>query len=152
VELLVPIVLLASGLAAGVMMWTQLGGWPLLTSLPPDRYVATHAFFATRFDPFMPACMLLTVGGDVALAALATRAATPLFLSAAVLAAGAIAISLLRNVPVNSWIRSLDPTNLPADFPAVDPRRSWGAWNRARAVLTVTAFAANCTALPLLIQ
>lgn len=152
-ELLVPVVVLASGLAAGVMMWTQLGGMPLLNTLPPDRYVFTHAFFASRYDPFMPTCMLVTAVGDLLLAATAPApaAAAVLFGAGAVLAAGAIVISLVKNVPVNRWIKTLDPENLPPDFASVDPRRYWGGWNRARAVLAVAAFGANCAALTALI-
>ncbi|GIF07075.1 hypothetical protein Asi03nite_46130 [Actinoplanes siamensis] len=149
---LIPVVLLAAGLAAGVMMWTQLGGWPLLSTLPPDRYVYTHAFFAGRYDPFMPACMLVAGAGDVALAVLVEPPpARWLFALAGLLGALCIAISISRNVPVNRWIRTLDPDNLPADFAAVDPRRSWGGWNRLRAVLSIAAFALNCLALTALL-
>ncbi|OXM62268.1 MULTISPECIES: DUF1772 domain-containing protein [Amycolatopsis] len=151
-EILVPIVLLASGLAAGVLAGTQMGGWPLLVSLPPDRYVHAHAFFTTRFDPFMPACLLVTVLGDAALGVLAGRwGPAALFAGAAVLAAGTIAISLSKNVPVNRWVRQLDPDDLPADFAEVDPRPHWGAWNRARTVLSALALVLNCAATGVLL-
>lgn len=151
-ELLIPVVLLASGLAAGVMMWTQLGGMPLLNALPPDRYVFAHAFFANRYDPFMPICMLVTFLGDVLLALTTTSAALGvLFGLGAVLAAGAIVISLAKNVPVNKWIQTLDPDNLPPDFASMDPRPQWGGWNRTRAVFAVVAFGANCAALAALV-
>jgi uncharacterized membrane protein len=147
---LLPVVVLASGLAAGVMMWTQLGGWPLMSSLSPERYVYTHAFFSTRFDPFMPACMLITAIGAVVLAAWVSAAVTKaLFLLVAVLTVGSIAISIVKNVPVNRWIRTLDPENLPADFPAI--RRRWGDWNRVRAALAVASFGATCVALATLL-
>jgi hypothetical protein len=103
-QLLLPPVLLASGMAAGVMMWTQLGGWPLLASLPPDRYVATHAFFARKYDPFMPTCILITVAGGIALAVSANQqSARLLFAVSALLAVCSIVISVGKNVPVNKW-------------------------------------------------
>ncbi|WP_328447980.1 DUF1772 domain-containing protein [Amycolatopsis sp. NBC_00438] len=149
-QVLVPLVILANGLAAGVLMGTQLGGWPLLQSLPADRYVHAHAFFATRYDPFMPACLIVTVLGDVTLALVADAAGTrPLFLAATVLALATITISLLKNVPVNKWVRALDPDDLPADFAGRDPRPGWGRWNRTRTVLSVLALLANCLALGL---
>jgi len=148
--ILIPLVLLANGLAAGVLVGTALGGWPLLADLPPERYVHAHAFFATRYDPFMPSCLLLTTTGDATLGWLADGAVAKVaYLAAAALSLATIAISLLKNVPVNKWIRTLDPDRLPADFAERDPRPRWGAWNRARTALSTVAFLANCAALPL---
>lgn len=147
-SVLVPVVLLLNGLAAGVLLGTQLGGWPLLAALPPDRYVHAHAFFATRYDPAMPICLLGTVIGDALLAAATTHTAARLLFAAGALAAAlTVAISVTKNVPVNKWIQTIDPDNLPPDFADVDPRGSWGPWNRRRSVLTVLAFAVNCVAL-----
>ena len=144
-EIVVSLVLLANGLAAGVLLGTQMGGWPLLVSLPPDRYVHAHAFFSTRFDPFMPACLLITTLGDVALGLLAeSTVARVLYLTAAVLCVGTITISITQNVPVNRWVRALDPDNLPEDFAEQDPRRRWGTWNRVRTALSVLALLINC--------
>lgn len=149
VTVLMPIVLLANGLAAGVLVGTQLGGWPLLVSLPPHRYVHAHAFFATRYDPFMPICFIATVAGDITLAFV--TGPRLLFVLAALLLAGAIAVSLTKNVPVNRWVRALDPDDLPADFAERDPRRHWGTWNTTRAALSVAGLLANCLALALLL-
>ncbi|GAA3105062.1 DUF1772 domain-containing protein [Nonomuraea salmonea] len=144
-EIVVPLVLLANGLAAGVLLGTQMGGWPLLDSLPPDRYVHAHAFFSTRFDPFMPACLLLTTVGDLALALLVDGpVARVLYLVAAALCLGTIAISVTKNVPVNRWVRTLDPDHLPDDFAQRDPRRQWGSWNRVRTALSTLALIVNC--------
>jgi uncharacterized membrane protein len=148
VEVLVPVVLLANGLAAGVLVGTQLGGMPLLEALPPARYVQAHAFFSTRFDPFMPLCLAGTVLGDLVLGVAVSRARV-LFLVAAAGTLGAMVISLVKNVPVNRWIRTLNPASLPGDFAERDPRREWGAWNRARAGLVVLAMIANCVAVGL---
>ncbi|WP_116198858.1 DUF1772 domain-containing protein [Amycolatopsis circi] len=149
---LIPLVVLANGLAAGVLAGTQLGGWPLLRSLPANEYVRAHAFFATRYDPFMPICLVLTVLGDLVLGVFAAEGvAGALFLTAAVLAVATVGISLVKNVPVNKWVRGLDPAHLPGDFAERDPRRNWGGWNRARTVLCTLALAANCVALGLLL-
>lgn len=148
-ELLAPLVLLTNGLAAGVLVGTVLGGVPLLLALPVDRYVHAHGFFATRYDPFMPTCLLLTVAGDAVLAALApARAAVP-FAIAALLTAGVVTISLTKNSPVNKWMTTLDPENLPEDFE--NPRESWASWNRARTALAVAALLANVVAIGLLL-
>ncbi|WP_267242499.1 DUF1772 domain-containing protein [Streptomyces sp. PR69] len=149
---LVPAVVLLNGLAAGVLFGTQLGGWPLLAALPADRYVHAHAFFATRYDPAMPLCLLGTLVGDVVLAVIAPdNAVRTLFIVGAVLAAVTVTISLTKNVPVNKWVQTLDPDNLPDDFEANDPRWNWGAWNARRSWLTVLALLVNCTALALLL-
>ncbi|MEV7601786.1 DUF1772 domain-containing protein [Kitasatospora sp. NPDC089797] len=146
--LLAPLVVLLNGLAAGVLLGTQLGGWPLLAALPPERYVHAHAFFATRYDPAMPICLLGTLVGDLVLGFGAPQAAArALCLGAALLAAATIVISITKNVPINKWIQTIDPENLPADFAAVDPRGQWGPWNRRRSVLAVLAMVVNCAAL-----
>ncbi|MDA3647670.1 DUF1772 domain-containing protein [Saccharopolyspora indica] len=151
-EVLVPLVLLLNGLSAGVLTGTLLGGVPLLLALPDDRYVHAHAFFATRYDPFMPACFIGTVLGDVVLVVVAPTAATAvLFAVAAVLAAGAVVISLLKNVPINKWVCGLDPDHLPADFAERDPRRAWQTWNRARSALAIAALLVNAAAVALLL-
>lgn len=151
-QVFVPLVVLANGLAAGVLVGTQLGGWPLLVALPPERYVQAHAFLATRYDPFMPACLVGTALGDVLLTVLApSTGPRVLFALAAVFAASTVAISIVKNVPVNRWIRTIDPDLLPDDFADHDPRRSWGTWNQARTGLAVLALLVNCTALAALL-
>jgi uncharacterized membrane protein len=147
---LVPVIVLTAGLAAGVMMWTQLGGWPLMSSLPPEGYVYTHRFLATRFDPFMPVCLLITAAGAATSAVLADAVLTrTLFGLVALLSVTTITISILKNVPVNRWMQTLDPARPPADLTSV--RRRWGDWNRIRAVLSVAAFALTCAALTTLL-
>lgn len=151
-QVLVPLVVLAHGLAAGVLVGTQLGGWPLLVALPPERYVRAHAFCSTRYDPFMPACLLGAIAGDALLALLApSTGARMLFALAAGCAAATVTISVVKNVPVNRWVRTLDPDRLPDDFADRDPRRDWGAWNRARSRLAVLALLSACAALAALL-
>ncbi|MCX2923037.1 DUF1772 domain-containing protein [Streptomyces sp. NEAU-W12] len=149
-NVLAPALLLLNGLAAGVLLGTQLGGFPYLASLPTDRYVHAHAFFGQRYDPAMPVCLVGTVVLDAVLAAgTADTAARALFAVAGVLAAATALISVTRNAPVNRWMRTIDPEHLPEDFR--DPRREWGTWNHRRSLLTITALVANCAALGFLL-
>lgn len=149
---LVAVVLVVNGLAAGVLMGTVLGGVPLLLALPPSRYVHAHAFFATRYDPFMPACLLATVLGDVVLAILfGGKAATGLTAVAAVFAAVTVVVSLTRNVPINKWVRALDPEELPGDFDGQDPRGRWKRSNDIRTACAVIALLFNVSAVATLL-
>lgn len=148
--ILLPLVLLANGLAAGVLLGTQLGGFPLMAALPPDRYVHAHAFLSTRYDPFMPICLVATVLGDVVLSLVADPpAARPLHLVAGLLAATTVLISLTKNVPINKWVQRLDPERLPPGLDPTDQRRTWGRWNALRSWLAVGALIVNCAAVAL---
>lgn len=149
-DLVLPLVLLLNGLAAGVLVGANLGAYPLMVAQPAERYVEVHAFLATRYDPFMPICLIGTVLGDALLAA-AGGSGLPrvLLAAAAVLAACAVVVSVTRNVPINRWVRSADPGRLPGDWQR--RRRVWGVWNRTRGVLVVLALLANCTATALLL-
>lgn len=145
---LVPLLLLLNGLAAGVLFGTLLGGFPYLASLPVDRYVHAHAFFGTRYDPAMPACLVGTVLCDAALAVWADGTLVRgLFGLAGLLALSTAVISVTKNAPVNRRMRALDPDDLPAGFAESNPRAAWGAWNRRRSVLTIGALLVNCAAL-----
>jgi uncharacterized membrane protein len=140
------LVLLLNGLAAGVLTASELGQFPLMARLPADRYVQTHAFFSTRYDPFMPVCLVVTTLGDLFLAVTSTRLVDRgLYGVAAVCVAVAILIALTRNVPINTWVRSVDPRNPPEDWKA--RRAAWGEWNRRRCILVVTALAAQCATI-----
>jgi hypothetical protein len=152
-EVLLPIALLAGGLAAGVLVGTVLGGVPLFRSLPADRYVEVHQFLARRYEPFQPICLAVTFLADAVLVAGVT-AAIPrlLFGLAVVLTAAAMAVSLTRNVPLKRWVLSLDPRALPRDWNEHDPRRTWAAWNLVRTVLVVAALGLNAAAVGILLR
>ena len=142
VRVLLPFALMGNGLAAGGLMIAVLGGAPLLLSLPTERYVPTHQFMVTRFDPFMPACMLTALLCDVVLAIVApTARASALFTVSALLLVGAIVVSLTKNVPINRWIATVDPGSLPANWEQLDPRVRWSNWNRVRTALVVCSLA-----------
>ncbi|MEC3952022.1 anthrone oxygenase family protein [Nocardia sp. CDC153] len=145
-HIVLALVVLANGIAAGVLVGTLLGGFPLMRALPADRYVQAHAFFSTRYDPFMPACLLLTMLGDVLAVAVApSTAAAALAGVGAAAAAGTVVISLSKNVPLNKWVQTVDPAAPPADWR--DRRDVWGMWNRRRGLLVVIALVVNCAVI-----
>lgn len=148
IHFFLPLLLLANGMAAGGLMIAFLGGAPLQFVLPVPDYVVVQKFLTTRFDPFMPICLIITILVDSTLAA--TTPAMPFRLLAAVagaLVACAITVSLTKNFPINKFVRSLDPQRLPANWSDVDPRVKWRNWNAVRTTLTVTALVCNVTAV-----
>ncbi|GAA3703018.1 hypothetical protein GCM10022224_081010 [Nonomuraea antimicrobica] len=144
--LLLPLALAGGGLAAGGLMIASLGGAPLLERLPREQYVPVHQFLVTRFDPFMPICMVTATVCDVLLLFTAPEATRiPLAVALAALL-GAIYVSLGKNVPINRYVAGLDPQALPEDWAAADPRVRWRNWNLLRTAFAVTALAGNAVA------
>ncbi|SCF79714.1 protein of unknown function [Streptomyces sp. Ncost-T10-10d] len=151
VRILMPMALFAGGLAAGGLAISVLAA-PLFTTLPTGMYVPVHKGLVTRFDPFMPISLLSCLLCDLVLV-IATEDTRVRLLSAlaALLLACAITVSLTKNVPINRWLATLDPQQLPADFERLDPRERWIRWNRVRGALAVTALVANVSAAAMLI-
>jgi uncharacterized membrane protein len=143
-QLLAPLAVLANGVAAGVMLSTVIGIAPFTLVLPYDRYVQAIRFLWPRYDPFMPVTNGLTFVLDVALA-LGTRAqpARALFGVAAFLLAAVMIISVIKNVPINKFVTSLDPESKPPDWAERDPRTRWRDWNRIRTLMALLALAVN---------
>lgn len=153
IQILLPLALLANGLAAGVLIGSMMGPTALLRGLAPDQYVRAHALFAGRYDPFMPVCLLTTALSGAATALVApTPAVRVLFAAAALLATSVIVISLTKNVPINRWVCSLDPDELPANWEELDPRARWRSWNLVRTVFAVGALGLNVTAAAALLS
>lgn len=147
IRVLVPLALLGNGVGAGVMLATVLGVVPMFLALPYERYVWSVQFLWPRYDPFMPALNGLTFVLDLVLIAAAPhRAAQALFGAAAVLLAAVMVISIVKNVPINRYVKSLDPGAKPEDWPSRDPRVRWRDWNLARTVLAIVALGANLVA------
>ncbi|MFJ7491557.1 anthrone oxygenase family protein [Streptomyces sp. NPDC097727] len=151
VRILMPVALFAGGLAAGGLAISVLAA-PLFTTLPTGMYVPVHKGLVTRFDPFMPISLLSCLLCDLVLV-IATEDTRVRLLSAlaALLLASAMTVSLTKNVPINRWLATLDPQQLPADFERLDPRERWIRWNRVRGALAVTALVANVSAAAVLI-
>jgi uncharacterized membrane protein len=152
VQLLLPLAVLACGLAAGGLVISVLGGAPLLLALPTDRYIPVHQFLVQRFDPFMPISMGVALLCDVALVFLAPTSPTrSLAAVAAVLLVGAMAVSIFKNVPINKWVATLSPDTVPDDWERLDPRLRWRNWNAVRTVFAVAALAVNAAAVAVLL-
>lgn len=145
IEILSVLALAGSGIAAGVLLGTVLGGVPLLLSLPADRYVHAHGFLATRYDPFMPFTLVATGVLDLVLAVAAPEAwLNGLYAAAALLIFGVSGVSVAKNVPINKWVTAQDPAAIPADWS--DRRAQWSTWNRNRTVLAAAGLLANLVA------
>jgi uncharacterized membrane protein len=119
---------------------------PMMRALPYTGYVRMVQFMRPRYDPIMP----VSNGGALVMVIVLVAAGqrgTALHVSAAVLLAGVIAISVSRNVPVNRYVMSLNPEEQPADWAEVDPRERWRMWNNIRTTLAVLAVLCNAAAL-----
>ncbi|MEU8801138.1 DUF1772 domain-containing protein [Spirillospora sp. NPDC048819] len=150
-EILMLVALMGNAIAVGVFSATVLGGVPLLLALPGEQYVHAHGFLATRYDPFMPITILLTVLADLALVAAGPGTALRLLGGAAGLVmASVITVSITKNVPINHWVAAQDPASLPADWP--ERRSRWQRWNAVRSALALSALAVNLTAAVVLIM
>lgn len=140
------IVLLGSGVTAGVLFCVALSVVPALLALPPDRYVHTHQLLGRNYDKIMPAIVLGSTVAYLALSMIAPTARS-LFLLAAVLSLGVSAVSHLANVPINRRVKALDPSDMPEEW--VDPRELWRNWHRLRTALGLLAFAVGGVAVVL---
>jgi uncharacterized membrane protein len=152
VRILVPLALLANGIAVGVMVSTVIGLAPMSLAVPYPTYVGTIQFLWKRYDPFMPIMNALACLVDVVLAvAVAGPSARLLFGAAGVLLAVVMTISVVKNVPINRYVMSLDPTVQPSDWAQTDPRVRWKNWNLLRTALAVLAFVTNLAAVAVLL-
>jgi uncharacterized membrane protein len=151
-QILLPLALAGNGMAAGGLV-IAVRGAPLLLKLPTEQYVPIHQFLVTRFDPFMPICVVTALLTDLALifASAHNRPAQALYLLAVLLLVGAMVVSLTKNVPINRWVATLDPDALPDNFDQLDERVRWVNWNAVRMVFAVAALAVNAAALAVLL-
>jgi uncharacterized membrane protein len=153
IAFLIPVVLLAGGMAAGGLMVSALGGAPMLLSLSVENYLAVHKGFIGRFDPFMPICICTGLVGDVILAiTVPTTSAHALATVGALLYLSVLSVSLTKNVPINHWIVTLDPQRPPENWDEIDPRIRWRNWNVVRTTLAVLALIVNVAAVGYLMQ
>ncbi|TYB60716.1 DUF1772 domain-containing protein [Nonomuraea sp. PA05] len=151
-QVLVPLALVGNGLAAGIMLSTVIGVVPWMLVQPYDKYVSATRFLWSRYDPFMPIVNALTCVLDVVLIFVApTAASRALFAVAAGLLLVVMTISVVKNVPINRYVTSLDPDVRPDDWERRDPRLRWRSWNLIRTALALLAFAVNAAAATTLI-
>jgi uncharacterized membrane protein len=147
IAVLIPIALLANGIAAGVMLGNAIGPAALALELPYDRYVDLIKYMWHRYDPFVPILNVLTLALDITIALVVpagrgASAAAGLYGAGAALVAVLMAISVAKNVPINRYVTGLDPFSQPADWAARDPRAAWKKWNDIRVALVLTALGA----------
>lgn len=151
-RVLIPIQLLVNGTAVGVMVSTVIGLAPMQLAVPYQTYVDTIQFLWKRYDPFMPVLNALAFVLDLVLALTAPEPLTRIFfVAAAALLMMVMAISVVKNVPINRYVMSLDPLAQPADWAQIDPRVRWRNWNLSRTVLAILALLANLSAVAVLL-
>ncbi|MFG3439637.1 anthrone oxygenase family protein [Nonomuraea sp. NPDC047897] len=144
-HILTAVVLVSSGIAAGVLFTHAVGVWPAMQAMTPDRYVAAHKLLGRAYDPMMPIIVSTSLVLDVILFALSENATSRfLYATSAIFLAGVGVVSQTRNVPINRRVKALDPDAIPADWD--DPRGIWGKWNLLRTTFAVLALVGNAAA------
>jgi uncharacterized membrane protein len=142
------VVMVTSGIAAGVLFSVSLSVVPAFFALAPDRYVEMHKLVGRRYDKAMPPIVMTALAADVALAAVTGDAvARSLFAVAALLGAGVVMVSQFGNVPINRQVKSLAPGDVPAAWR--DPRSRWRALNLIRTSFAMLGLAVSASALVL---
>jgi uncharacterized membrane protein len=147
--LLAAVVVVGTGLAAGVLFSVALSVVPAFRALTPERYIQLHRLIGRRYDRVMPPIVLTCTVLDVALAV--NAAGTPARVAFAVAAGcgcGVAALSQLGNVPINRRVKRMPDAPVPDGW--TDPRARWRTFNLARTWLAVLSLAANAAALALL--
>jgi uncharacterized membrane protein len=139
---LLVVVILGSGITAGVLFAVAVSVVPALRDLPPDRYVQAHQLLGRNWDPTMPIIVLGSTAGAFALSLLGTGALTrALFAFGAAMLFASSMVSHLLNVPLNREVKRIDPAGpVPVDWR--DPRPEWRRWHLLRTALAASAFVA----------
>ncbi|MEV7467855.1 DUF1772 domain-containing protein [Streptomyces kronopolitis] len=139
-QTLTVLVLVGTGLVAGVLFAVAISVMPALIAMEPARYVSTHKLLGRRYDRIMPFIVTGSVVIDVVLAVnREVGVRTGLFVAGAIAMLGVAVVSQTRNVPINNRVKATGPEDLGPDW--VDPRRLWRNWHLVR-----TCFAlAGCT-------
>jgi uncharacterized membrane protein len=147
-----PIALLTSGIVAGVLLGGEIGIVPLFMRLPAEQYVRAHSFFAGRYDPFQPLCLLTAAICDVVLAVTTSSpAARALCVTGTAVALSVGVVSRMRTAPMGRWVKSLNPERLPPGWQSEDFRHRWGRWNRTRTGLAILVLLMNVLITSLLL-
>lgn len=130
-DLLNVLVLVGSGVTAGVLFCVALSLVPGFRSLPYDEYVTAHIVFGRNFDKVMPPVVVVTVVGMAGLLILTE----PTVLIVAALAAQILVsvVSQFGNVPINRRVKSGRGS---ADD---DPRAAWRRWHLLRLAAAISA-------------
>lgn len=136
------VVLMFSGVVAGVFFAVTVSVVPTLAALPADRYVEVHRMLGKGYHPTMPLIVTIVLAGDLVLAVVSSAAAQVALAAVAVaLTAGVQAVSHLRNQRINQVVRAADPDRLGPDW--ADPRDAWRRWHLLRTALAIAVFVIN---------
>jgi uncharacterized membrane protein len=146
-NLLSVLVMLASGLIAGVFFDVALAMLPAFMGMSLGRFIYTNNTIGKGYHPTMPIVCSTTVAADVSLVVLDHGAHRYLFLIGTLLVAGTMVVSEFGNMRINRVLLTIDPENVPAGW--VDPRARWRAFHLLRTALAVLAVAVNGTAVVL---
>lgn len=148
VSVLAAIAVILNGIALGIMSSTVIGIVPYMLAQPYGSYVRMVQFLWPRFDPVMPVLNGSVLLIDIVIACLAGNAGQRAgFGAAAALLIAVIAISVTKNVPINRFVNGLNAAAEPPDWPRLDPRPRWRAWNLSRTAVALSAFIVNVLAV-----
>ena len=148
IDILAVVVVVTSGVIAGVLFGVAVSVLPAFFAMPPDRYIYSTKLIGKNWDPMMPIIVVTSTVVDILLAIFGPHG-TPLtlFIAASVLLVGVSIVSHWCNVPINRRVKKVDPDNVPADWH--DPRPLWRRFHYLRTVLAIIAVALNAIALSL---
>lgn len=138
------LVLLGSGVTAGVLFAVALSVLPALSVMPADRYLYAHQLIGQYWDPTMPIIVLSSTVADLVLTVMVPAPGAWLYAAGGALLLGVSVVSHFCNVPINRTVKVLDPDRIPAGWR--DPRPLWRRWHRLRTVLALLALGTNATA------
>ncbi|MFF8943912.1 DUF1772 domain-containing protein [Streptomyces sp. NPDC014864] len=147
VEALSVLVLLGTGLVAGVLFAVALSVVPALIAMTPERYVDTHRLLGRRYDRIMPFIVTGSTAVDVGFAIRASGIPRLLFALAALCMAGVAVVSQTRNVPMNRRVKQTRPEDLGPGWR--DPRPAWRDWHLVRTCCAVAGCALTAAAVVL---
>jgi uncharacterized membrane protein len=146
IEILAVLVVVTSGVIAGVLFGFAVSVLPAFFAMPPDRFVYSTKLIGRNWDPMMPIIVITSTVVDILLAIFGPGgSAVTLFIVASVLLVGVSVVSHWCNVPINRQVKKVDPENFPADWS--DPRPLWRRFHYLRTFLAVLAVAVNAVAL-----
>jgi uncharacterized membrane protein len=132
------VVVVGTGIVAGVLFAVALSVVPALAAMPADRYVWTHKLLGRRYDRVMPWITLASITAAVVLAARSAELSRALPYGVVVVCMVGVAIvSQGGNVPINNRVKRTRPEEIGPDWP--DPRARWRSWHLLRTGLALTA-------------
>ncbi|GAA3072922.1 DUF1772 domain-containing protein [Streptomyces olivoverticillatus] len=148
IHLVSVVVLLGSGIVAGVFFAVAVSVLPALAAMSPDRYLHTHQLLGKGYHPAMPLLVNATLLADIALAVLVgPGTARALLIATAVGIVVVEAVSHLCNAPINKEVGRTSAQAPPADWR--DPRPRWRRWHMVRTAAALLVLVLNSYAVTL---